>query len=299
MVAADRGLLPRAAHRPGGRRGHRAPVTRTAGPARPARPRAVLRVACAGRPPPLGAAGAAARQVSRPPDRPDRPGRAAVAGLAGHRHRLPARAAGRPAGRHSRDRDPDHLTEQLQRRELRRGRRPQRGRDRPHPVHDRAGPAVPGADVHRHRHPAVRRPPGTAVRRHAADRGDAPADQRARRHRVGGRGRGRHCGRVRRVLRDPPGRGRVPVHRRGVLHGRPVAQCSGHRGRGAWRTAGRGSGQPDRAAPGPDLTAGRQPPDPAARPAGLAADPARGRPRRAGVLRDHRRAAAVAPRARA
>ena len=95
--------------------------------------------------------------------------------LADHRRR-PHR---RPSSRTSRaprqvTQHPDHVAQQLQRRRLRR-RRHQRRRHRPHPVGGGAGAAVPGADLHRHRDPAVGRPPGAAVRRDAPGRRDAAA----------------------------------------------------------------------------------------------------------------------------
>ena len=113
------------------------------------------------------------------------------------------------------------------------------------------GAAVPGADLHRHRDPAVRGPPGAALRRDAAGRRDAPADLGGRRGRGDRRRRRRHRRRVRAVLRCSAARvAGDPVHRHAVLPRRPVAR---RRSTSCWsRSAsrrGRGRG-PARAAPG-------------------------------------------------
>ena len=67
------------------------------------------------------------------------------------------------------------------------GRRAER--HRPHPVRRGAGHPGPGADLHRHRDPAVGRPPRGTVRGDAPGRRDPQAGLPARRHRID-RGRG-------------------------------------------------------------------------------------------------------------
>ena len=158
-------------------------------------------------------------------------------------------------------------------------------RHRPHPVRRGAGHAGPGADLHRHRDPAVGRPPRAAVRGDAPGRRDPQAGLPARRDRIdGGRGPG-GSGRVRDLLPAArPGRGH-PVPRRAVLPRRHVAQPARHpRGRDR-RAGGRRRGGPAGAAPGAHLPARRRPPDHAGAAAGLAGAAATGRPGRARLLR--------------
>ena len=75
-----------------------------------------------------------------------------------------------------------------------------------------------------------------------------------------------------------------PVHRRAVLPQRPVAGRAGRPARRARRPGRRGGGGPGRAAPGADLPARRHPAGHAPAAAGVPADPARARRRRAGYF---------------
>ncbi len=87
--------------------------------------------------------------------------------------------------------------------------------------------AVPGADLHRHRDPALRRPPRAALRRDAPGRRDARgrsrviADRRVRRRR-----RRRHRRRLRPVLPVPRSAlAAIPFTGHAVLPGRPVPRA--------------------------------------------------------------------------
>ena len=110
-----------------------------------------------------------------------------VAGHPDHRHRPHPRRARRAARRVQAARSPPSPSDCTACRSAR------HRRHRPHPVGVVAGgAAVPGADLHRHRDPARRRPPGAALRRDAPGRRDPAADLGRRRGRVDRRRRRRH-----------------------------------------------------------------------------------------------------------
>jgi hypothetical protein len=216
-VAAARRLLPGSPDRPGRHSGDRSGLPDPTGHRETARTRPVLRLTRPGQAVAPDSGRPARRPVPRQAGRHDRLGRAARTGHADDHH-WPPRLRAVPSRRRPRGQPHQHHDAQQLRRELRTRCRHRRQRHHPDPVRRGRRTAVPGADLHRRRDPALGCPTGATLRSDAPGRRHARADLGDLHRRVRRRRRHRGCRRLRPVLRAAPGDRGDPVHRRPVLH---------------------------------------------------------------------------------